>query len=164
MSYTFTSQVKNRDNNEDFLDIHFKDRVDELFKQTKNILMVGWRHDSDKTFVDYLVSQNKEVTIVEIYEKSGKYFGKITQLYDVASQNKKCDKCEGENKNKPIIGLVIIKNMIKDGVVFSGGTITDPSNGKVYSCKFENIKNDKITVRGFIGFSLFGRSQTWIRL
>ncbi len=106
----------------------------------------------------------KEKSIVEIYEKSGKYFGKITQLYDVASQNKKCDKCEGENKNKPIIGLVIIKNMIKDGVVFSGGTITDPSNGKVYSCKFENIKNDKITVRGFIGFSLFGRSQTWIRL
>ena len=106
----------------------------------------------------------KEKSIVEIYEKSGKYFGKITQLYDVASQNKKCDKCEGENKNKPIIGLVIIKNMIKEGVVFSGGTITDPSNGKVYSCKFENIKNDKITVRGFIGFSLFGRSQTWIRL
>ena len=70
MSYTFTSQVKNRDNNEDFLDIHFKDRVDELFKQTKNILMVGWRHDSDKTFVDYLVSQNKEVTIVEIYEQN----------------------------------------------------------------------------------------------
>jgi uncharacterized protein (DUF2147 family) len=109
-------------------------------------------------------STGKEKSIVEIYEKSGKYFGKITHLYDVASQNKKCDKCEGENKNKPIIGLVIIKNMIKDGVVFSGGTITDPSNGKVYSCKFENIKNDKITVRGFIGFSLFGRSQTWIRL
>ena len=109
-------------------------------------------------------STGKEKSIVEIYEKSGKYFGKITQLYDVASQNKKCDKCEGENKNKPIIGLVIIKNMIKDGVVFSGGTITDPSKGKVYSCKFENIKNDKITVRGFIGFSLFGRSQTWIRL
>jgi len=109
-------------------------------------------------------STGKEKSIVEIYEKAGKYFGKITQLYDVASQNKKCDKCEGENKNKPIIGLVIIKNMIKDGVVFSGGTITDPSNGKVYSCKFENIKNDKITVRGFIGFSLFGRSQTWIRL
>ena len=109
-------------------------------------------------------STGKEKSRVEIYEKSGKYFGKITQLYDVASQNKKCDKCEGENKNKPIIGLVIIKNMIKDGVVFSGGTITDPSNGKVYSCKFENIKNDKITVRGFIGFSLFGRSQTWIRL
>ena len=109
-------------------------------------------------------STGKEKSIVEIYEKSGKYFGKITQLYDVASQNKKCDKCEGENKNKPIIGLVIIKNMIKDGVVFSGCTITDPSNGKVYSCKFENIKNDKITVRGFIGFSLFGRSQTWIRL
>ena len=109
-------------------------------------------------------STGKEKSIVEIYEKSGKYFGKITQLYDVASQNKKCDKCEGENKNKPIIGLVIIKNMIKDGVVFSGGTITDPSNGKVNSCKFENIKNDKITVRGFIGFSLFGRSQTWIRL
>lgn len=68
MSYTFTSQVKNRDNNEDFLDIHFKDKVDGLFNQTKDILMVGWRHDSDKTFVDYLVSQNKEVTIVEIYE------------------------------------------------------------------------------------------------
>ena len=63
-------------------------------------------------------STGKEKSIVEIYEKAGKYFGKITQLYDVASQNKKCDKCEGENKNKPIIGLVINKNMIKDGVVF----------------------------------------------
>ncbi len=68
MSYTFTSQFKNRNNNEDFLDIHFKDKVDNLFKVTKDILMVGWRHDSDKTFVDYLISQNKQVTIVEIYE------------------------------------------------------------------------------------------------
>lgn len=109
-------------------------------------------------------STGKEKSIVEIYEKSEKYFGKITHLYDTASQNKKCDKCEGENKNKIIIGLVIIKNMIKDGAGFSGGTITDPSNGKVYSCKFEDISNNKITVRGFIGFSLFGRSQTWIRL
>ena len=68
MSYTFTSPIKNTGNNEEFLDIHFKDKVNELFKELKTILMVGWRHDSDKTFVDYLISQNKDVTIVEIYE------------------------------------------------------------------------------------------------
>ena len=68
MSYTFTSPIKNTGTNEEFLDIHFKDKVNELFKELKTILMVGWRHDSDKTFVDYLISQNKDVTIVEIYE------------------------------------------------------------------------------------------------
>ncbi len=68
MSYTFTSPIKNINNNEEFLNISFKNEVNEMFNKSKSILMVGWRHDSDKTFVEYLLSQEKELTIVEIYE------------------------------------------------------------------------------------------------
>jgi uncharacterized protein (DUF2147 family) len=59
--------------------------------------------------------------------------------------------------------LIIIKGLKKSGDVYDGGKITDPKNGKSYNCKISMEGKDKIIVRGYIGISLFGRSQTWIR-
>ena len=66
------------------------------------------------------------------------------------------------NKNKPIIGLVVIENIKKDGNKFNGGTVLDPDNGETYKCNLK-LKNNKLEVRGYIGFSLLGRTQYWVR-
>ena len=106
----------------------------------------------------------KEKAVVEIYEKGGKIFGRIIDIYDSDQRFRKCDICEGEDKNKPVLGLVIIKGLKKKGDFYEGGKITDPKNGKSYNCKMNLEGKDKLIVRGYIGISLFGRSQTWFRI
>jgi uncharacterized protein (DUF2147 family) len=111
-----------------------------------------WKTIDDKT--------GQAKSIIEIYVKNDKYFGKIIEIFDKSKRDKLCEKCEDQDKNKPVLGLVIIKNIKKEGSSFENGTITDPENGKTYSCSLTPSKN-KLKVRGFIGFSMFGRNQTW---
>lgn len=99
-------------------------------------------------------------SIVEIFKKSdGKYYGKIVQLLQTPA-NKNCVKCTDDRKNKPLVGLEIIRGMKKDGNEFSGGNITDPKTGKTYKCSIKR-DGDNLNVRGYVGFSLIGRTQTW---
>jgi uncharacterized protein (DUF2147 family) len=102
--------------------------------------------------------------IVEIYEKAGKVYGRITEILEKEKKHFKCEMCEGEDKNKPVLGLVIIKGLKKKGDFYEGGKVTDPKNGKSYHCKMTLEGKDKLIVRGYIGISLFGRSQTWFRI
>lgn len=105
----------------------------------------------------------KEKSVVEIYENNGKYFGKIVQLINPKKANPTCDNCPGEEKGKPIEGMIIIKNIKKDGDSFSGGTILDPQSGKQYKCTIKTNGADKLDVRGYVGISLVGRTQTWLK-
>ena len=105
-----------------------------------------------------------ESGIVEIYEKAGKVYGRIIEILEKEKKQFKCEMCEGEDKNKPILGLVIIKGLKKKGDFYEGGKVTDPKNGKSYHCKMSLEGKDKLIVRGYIGISLFGRSQTWFRI
>ena len=105
-----------------------------------------------------------EKGIVEIYEKAGKVYGRIIEILEKEKKYFKCEMCEGEDKNKPILGLVIIKGLKKKGDFYEGGKVTDPKNGKSYHCKMTLEGKDKLIVRGYIGISLFGRSQTWFRI
>lgn len=102
-------------------------------------------------------------SIIEIYETDGKYFGKIIDIINPKRKNPLCEKCEGENKNKPIKGLVIINDMVLDNDIYEAGTILDPRSGKEYKChlKIEEDKN-KLEVRGYIAF--FYRTQYWERV
>jgi uncharacterized protein (DUF2147 family) len=102
--------------------------------------------------------------LVRIYVQDGKYFGKIEQSFRPGAESRVCSKCTDERKDQPIIGLLIIRNVILREGEFSGGDILDPDNGSVYRCKF-HLENGGgvLVVRGFIGFSLLGRSQTWQR-
>ena len=102
--------------------------------------------------------------IVEIYEKAGKVYGRIIEILEKEKKYFKCEMCEGEDKNKPVLGLVIIKGLKRKGDFYEGGKITDPKNGKSYHCKMTLEGKDKLIVRGYIGISLFGRSQTWFRI
>ena len=105
----------------------------------------------------------KEKGVVEIFEQKGKFYGKIIDILEIEYKHRKCEKCEGDDKNKPILGLIIIKGMKKNGAQFDGGKVLDPKNGKTYHCKITLDGKDKLIVRGYIGIPLFGRSQTWIR-
>ncbi|MCC9041458.1 DUF2147 domain-containing protein [Myroides sp. M-43] len=106
----------------------------------------------------------KEKSIIEIYEKGGKYYGKVIKLLNPSKADPKCDNCTGSDKGKPIEGLVIIKDLEKKGNEYSGGRITDPESGKEYKCTVKLNGVDKLDVRGYIGISLMGRTQTWKKL
>lgn len=111
-----------------------------------------WKTIDDET--------GKEKSIVEIFKKSdGKYYGKIVKLLAKPANNN-CVACKDDRKNKPLVGLEIIRGLSKDGSEFSGGTITDPKSGKTYKCSVTR-SGDKLNVRGYVGFSLIGRTQTW---
>ena len=114
-----------------------------------------WKTIDDET--------GKEKGVVEIYEHKGKVYGKIIEIFEQNKKHLKCEKCEGDDKNKPILGLVIIKGLTKNEAIYDGGKIVDPKNGKKYHCKITLDGKDKLIVRGYIGIPLFGRSQTWIR-
>ena len=95
------------------------------------------------------------------------HFGRIDSLFSKPGEdpNRVCVKCEGKNKNKPVKGLTIIWNLKQDGDEWSGGQILDPKSGKVYRCKLKLADDgNKLIVRGFLGISLLGRSQEWIRI
>lgn len=103
-------------------------------------------------------------SLVKIYKASnGVYEGVILKIF-TGPQDKKCEKCTGENKNKPIVGLRFITNMKQDENKLNGGNILDPSNGKIYNCtiSFDNGKK-QLKVRGSLDKSgLLGRTQYWM--
>src|SRR6478752_2242421 len=69
---------------------------------------------------------NKPKSIVEVYEKSGKVYGKVIEILQEADKKRVCEDCPGEDHNKPILGLTVIKGLSKDGDEYSGGKILDP--------------------------------------
>lgn len=112
----------------------------------------------------------KPKALIRITESNGVLSGKIEKLFRAPNedQNPKCDKCEGELKNQPILGMTILNGMKRDhdgdGNEYDGGNILDPNNGKVYHSKLElKDSGKKLSVRGYIGIPLLGRSQTWVR-
>jgi len=103
--------------------------------------------------------------IVRIYEQDGKFFGRIERSFNPGAESRVCAVCTDDRKDQPIIGLLIIRNVKSKDGEYSGGDILDPENGSVYRCKFRLEQNGtRLVVRGYIGFSLLGRTQIWQRL
>lgn len=115
-----------------------------------------WKTIDDET--------GKAISVVEIYEKGGKIYGKVHDIIDPKDRNKICSNCTGEDKDKPIIGLTVIKGLVKDGAEYNSGKILDPKYGRLYKCFITLESKDKLKVRGYIGISLFGRTQYWHRI
>lgn len=117
-----------------------------------------WRTIDDKT--------GKVKSIVEVYDAgNGTIDGKVIELINSdKGPNAVCDACKGANHNKPITGMVIAWGLKQQGGTWDDGKILDPKNGKVYSARMTPIDGGKkLEVRGYMGFSLLGRTQTWIR-
>lgn len=101
-------------------------------------------------------------SIVEIYKENGTVFGKIVSILNPENKDALCEKCSGEEKDKPVLGLVLIKNMEREGKHYVNGTILDPEKGKKYKCRLALTDNpDVLQVRGYIGF-LYA-TQYWER-
>ncbi len=115
-----------------------------------------WKTIDDET--------QKAKSIVKIYEKDGKAYAKILTLLDEGKKGSLCTECSGKNKNQPIEGLVIINGLKKDGDEWNGGKILDPKTGKKYKCYISLENENKLKVRGYVGFALLGRTQYWKRV
>ena len=105
-------------------------------------------------------------SIVAITEKDGKLSGKIEKLVVEPGEDPdpKCDKCSGEKKDQPVVGMTIMWGLSKDDDEWSGGKILDPDDGKVYRCYIAVVDGGKrLKVRGYIGISLLGRTQYWLK-
>ena len=105
----------------------------------------------------------KEKSHIEIYELNGTLRGKVIKLLPAATITK-CNACTGANKGKSLVGMDILWDLKKSGKTWDSGQIMDPKNGKIYDCKIELKGTDKLNVRGYMGVSMFGRTQTWYRV
>lgn len=126
------------------------------FAQVDNILG-KWKTIDDK--------DGSTKSIVLIFKATnGKYYGKIEKLFK--DPEKLCTECEGANKNQPVLGMMIINNLVEKEGKLTGGTILDPKNGKIYKCNISlEPKGEKLNVRGSLDKGgWIGRSQTWIRI
>lgn len=120
-----------------------------------------WKTIDDET--------GKAKSIVEIYEKDGKLYGKIVKLLNRGAdedQDPVCDKCPSKDDryNKKVIGMEILRDMEKDGDEWEDGSILDPKKGKVYDCKLwiDPENSDILKLRGYVAF--FFRTQNWHRV
>ena len=114
-----------------------------------------------RTFDD---ADGKETGSVMIFDRGGVLYGTVTSIADPAKARALCTACTDDRKGKPVVGLQIIRGLKPDGDEWDGGEILDPQNGKVYRCLMRlQDGGQKLLVRGYIGISLIGRSQTWAR-
>jgi uncharacterized protein (DUF2147 family) len=112
-----------------------------------------------------LDSAGNALGLVQIYQYHGAYFGRIEPSSPTDDRSSKCVRCTDERKDRPIIGLVLIRNMRPQGDEYGGGDILDPDTGRLYGCKFRLIEGgQKMIMRGYFGISLLGRSQIWRRV
>ena len=125
------------------------------FSQVSNIVG-SWKTIDDKT--------DEAKSIVRIYKaKNDKYYGKIEKLFK--NPDGKCVNCKDDNKDKPILGMVIITDMKEKGDKLDGGFILDPANGEKYHVTITYDKeNERLKLRGSIdSFGVVGRNQYWVK-
>jgi len=99
---------------------------------------------------------------VEVYEENGQLFGKVVKLLK-SSPDRKCDKCPGDRKDKPVLQMVVLEKMQRKGGYWQSGRILDPEKGKWYTCSIWLKEGDPnvLVVRGYLG--PFYRTQYWYR-
>lgn len=105
---------------------------------------------------------------IEIYKEGNKYYGKLVWLKDPNDEKgqPRVDTNNPNNalKNKPLLGLVILRDFKHNGSEWNGGRIYDPQNGKDYKCWMKLKDSKTLSVRGYIGVSLLGRTEIWTRI
>jgi uncharacterized protein (DUF2147 family) len=115
---------------------------------------------------NYRRSHRQAAGTGRITEVNGQYQGRLEKTFPQLGEdpNPKCDMCSGSRRHQPVIGMTILWGLTKQGEEYQGGEILDPENGKTYRAKMKLEDGGKtLHVRGFIGISLLGRTQVWIR-
>lgn len=117
-----------------------------------------WKNIDDVT--------GKPKALIRISEDKGELRGQIEKLFPAPGEdpNPKCTACSGAKKDQPVIGMVFMSGLKKNGDEYTDGEILDPDNGKVYRSKVSLAEGGKkLKVRGYVGVPMFGRSQVWVR-
>jgi uncharacterized protein (DUF2147 family) len=137
--------------------------VSSVFAAEPNSPIGFWKTIDDNT--------GNAKSIIHITESANQTLsGQILKIYPRPGfdQHEVCDACKGSKHNQPIVGMVILENLQvnkKKATEWINGKILDPMNGRTYQCNVQLMDNDqKLKVRGYIGFQLFGRSQVWVRV
>ena len=120
-----------------------------------------WKTIDDET--------KKEKSLIRITESGGVFTGKLEKLLDPSAKpDAVCDKCSDDRKDKPIVGMTLIKGVKQsesDKGRWDGGEILDPNNGKTYKVRLTPGEGGKtLAVRGYVGAPMLGRTQTWFRV
>lgn len=125
------------------------------FAQTVSPVVGKWVTIDDKT--------QKPRSVVQIWESYGKLYGKVVKVFPQPGDTGICKECPGAFKGKPIKGLTIMWLLKPDGAnKWSGGEILDPKSGNIYRVKMTLSSDGRtLDVRGYLGISLFGRTQVW---
>jgi uncharacterized protein (DUF2147 family) len=107
-----------------------------------------------------------EKSLVRISESGGVLSGKIEKIFDASKQDATCDKCTDDRKDKPVLGMTILRNLKQDPEdkdAWTGGEVLDPNNGKTYRARLKPIDGGKaLQMRGYLG--PFYRTQVWQRV
>ena len=125
-----------------------------IFTINAQSIVGKWKTIDDET--------GKEKSIIEIFKRGDKYYGKIVDILEASKKNNLCKLCPDSRKDQPILGMEIIKGLEQDDDEFEDGTILDPNNGKIYDCKIWLEDKNTLNVRGYVAF--FFRTQTWLRV
>jgi uncharacterized protein (DUF2147 family) len=115
-----------------------------------------WKTHDDK---------GKPTGYVRVQEDNGVYTGIIEKGLDTDKEEKYCTACKDERKGQRLIGMTMMKNVKSKGEGYEGTEILDPFSGNTYHVKLSlKEAGKKMEVRGFVGLSLFGRTQVWERV
>ena len=110
---------------------------------------------------------NKPIAMIQLRTVRGVVSGVLTQSLRGESPYRVCDKCQGAQHNKRIIGMTVLWSMTPDPtkpLVWQGGQILDPDSGNIYSALLTLSDDGRtITMRGFVGIALIGRTQMWYK-
>ncbi len=118
-------------------------------------------------WVTFDKKSHKVSSIISIRRRGAYVTGRIIKTYAIPGEKRltRCQHCRGDRRNKPILGLDIIRGMRCQKGRCYGGTILDPRDGKVYRANMRLINRGRsLKVRGYIGVSLFGKTVVWERL